>query len=609
MKRNFVYSTDGLPTASHSPPLKKQKSFADNKYLIDDDDLLDEIGTQALEQFESNNHLAFPDKTYGQCVSVTTSTSPNLPKPSSSSTNGYQPHIIPYCQGNSETTEDLHLKIKDLEQKVKLLQDEKYSQVGEVKILREKLNLAETNTHNKKITLQQINDQKLAEKEAEWAEKEKKFEERIASLSSRLKFKEQEVSVAAFEKCKCSEYHNKVGQKEILPLTEEMKVQSDIIKVTPVASSRCRDTKNAHRSFKNCSAEFPTSDPLKAFSQQDGCCNKGKTKARVPQQRYNRAVNSTSTPLHSTPVVDQGTQTPVDVLQHGSRIEDGIRCMELGEPSMSMSGRKLFNHLVSMHPWLNHSRKDDIMSTNGGLLTSAHDRDCGVSMEDDKGEEDRINYFISLELPASTGSSPFLRNSIVQHDLRQSLANMLGSPYLPLVYPEQHLLPDLDSVGIARGDSGVTLLLVLEKLVRKYCLERSKGQDGHCKSVESWVSGSLEGLLPPFASLLDDNRVGNAPRDPMRMDNVQAIVCIMEVLLDLVCHSKPVRSYILDNCLGIPSKPPLALSSHCVSLDRKWGDVSGNGRITPCVVDQVDNDGVVTMECDDGMIKTQTPVR
>ena len=613
MKRNFVYSTAGLSAvnASHSPPLKKYKSFGENKDLIDDDDLLiDAIGTQALEQFESNQS-ASPDKTDGRCASVTTSSFPKVPSSSnvsSSSANSHQPRIIPYRQGSNETTECLQLEalqqIKLLEQKIKLLQDEKYSQVGEVKILREKLNQVEANTHTKEVALQQINDQsrlKLAEKEMEWAEKEKKFEEHIASLSSRLKFKEQETSAAAYEKCKCSDHQDKIAQKEFPPPTKEMRVQTDI-KVTPV-SARCRDTKNSHRTFKSFGTDFPTSDPLKALSQQDGCCNKGKLKTRVPQQRCNKTVNSTSTPMHSTPVVDQETQTPVDVLRHG-RIEDGITCMELSDPSMSMNGRKLFNHLISIHPWLSQSCKD---GTNGGLLISTRDKDYCMSMEDDKGEEDRINYFISLELPTSASSTPFLRNPAVQYDLRQSLANMLGSPHLPPVYPEQNLLPDLDTVGIARGDSGITLLLVLEKLVRKYSLERTKGQDGHCRSVESWVSGSLEGLLPPFASLSDEDRVGHTSRDPMRMDNVQAIVCIMEVLLDLVCHSKLVRCHILDNYLGIPSRPPLSLDSHCVSSDRKWGDVSSNGRITPCVMEQAD-DGQVTMECDNGMIKTGTPV-
>ena len=613
MKRNFVYSTAGLSAdnATHSPPLKKYKSFGENNDLIDDDDLLDAIGTQALEQFESNNQLAFQDKTDDPRANAS---SPKLPSSSnvpSSSANGQQPHTNPYRQGNNETAECLQLEsalkqIKLLEQKLKLLQDEKYSQEGEVKILREKLNQAETNTHTKEIALQQINNQsrvKLAEKEMEWGEKEKRFEEHIASLSSRLKFKEQETSAASYEKCKCSEHQNKIAQTECPPPTKEMRVQSDI-KVTPV-SARCRDAKNAHRSFKNFGTDFPTSDPLKAFSQQDGCCNKGKLKTRVPQQRCNKAVNPTSTPMHSTPVVDQETQTPVDILRH-DRIEDGIACMELSDLSMSMNGRKLFNHLISIHPWLSQSCKDRIAPMNSGLLTSTHDRDHGMSMED--GEEDRINYFISLELPTSASSTPFLRNPAVQYDLKQSLANMLGSTHLPPVYPEQNLLPELDAVGIVRGDAGITLLLVLEKLVRKYCLERTKGQDGHCRSVESWVSGSLEGLLPPFASLSDEDRVEHTSRDPKRMDNVQAIVCIMEVLLDLVCHSKPVRCHILDNCLGIPTKPPLSLDSHCVSADRKWGDVSSNGRITPCVMERED-DGQVTMECDNGMIiKTETQV-
>ena len=611
MKRNFVYSTPGLPAAdaTNSPPLKKYKPFGENKDLIDDgiddDDLLDAIGTQALEQFESNNQLAFHDKTDNQRPSVTTSSSPNIP---SVSANGHQPRTIPYRRGNNDTAECLQLEsalkqIELLEQKIKLLQDEKYSQVGEAKILREKLNQAEVNTHSKEIALQQINDQsrlKLAEKEMEWAEKEKRLEEQIASLTSRLKFKEQETSAAAYEKCKCLEQQNKIAQTEFPPPTKEMRVQSDI-KVTPV-SARCRDAKNAHRSFKDFTTDFPTSDPLKALSKQDGCCNKGKLKTRVPQQRCNKTVNSASTPMHSTPVVDQETQTPVDVLQHG-RIEDGIACMELSDPS-TMSSRKLFNHLVSIHPWLSQSCKDGVAPTNGGLLTSTHDRDHGISMEEDKGEEDRINYFISLELPTTSATStPILRNPAVQYDLKQSLANMLGSPHFPPLYHEQNLLPNFDS-GITRGDAGITLLLVLEKLVRKYCLERTKGQDSHCRSVESWVSGSLEGLLPPFASLSDEDRVGHTSRDPKRMDNVQAIVCIMEVLLDLVCHSKPVRCHILDNC--IPSKPPLSLDSHLG--DRKWGDVSSNGRITPCVMERED-DGQVTMECDNGMNnKMETPV-
>ena len=619
MKRNFVYSTAGLPAAdaTNSPPLKKYKSFEENNDLIDDeiddDDLLDAIGTQALEQFESNNQLTFQDKTNDQhprIPSVTTSISPGIPSASTVPANTHQPRTIPYRQGNNDTAEYLQLEsalkqIKLLEQKIKLLQDEKYSQVGEVKILREKLNQAEVNTHTK-VALQQINDQsrlKLAEKEMEWAEKEKRFEEHIASLTSRLTFKEQETSAAAYEKCKSSEQQSKIAQTEFPPPTKEMRVQSDI-KVTPV-SARCRDSKNAHRGFKNFATDFPTSDPLKALSQQDGCCNKGKLKTRVPQQRCNKTVNTTSTPIHSTPVVDQETQTPADVLQHG-KIENGVACMELSDPSTSTSSRKLFNHLISIHPWLSQSCKDRVAPTNGGLLTSTHDRDHGMSMEEDNGEEDRVNYFISLELPTSASSTPFLRNPAVQYDLKQSLANLLGSPHFPPHYPEQNLIPDLDTVGIARGDAGITLLLVLEKLVRKYYLERTKGQDSHCRSVESWVSGSLEGLLPPFASLSDEDRVGHTSRDPKRMDNVQAIVCIMEVLLDLVCHSKPVRCHVLDNCLMIPSKPPLSLDSHLA--DRKWEDVSSNGRITPCVLERAD-DGQITMECDNGMIdKLETPV-
>ena len=275
MKRGFVYSTTGLPAANtaYSPPLKKCKSecksFGGNDDLIDDDELLDAIGTQALEQFESDNHLAFPDKT--DRASVTTPNFPSSSNVSHSSGNSHQPRATPYHQGNNGTIEGLQLEsalkqIKLLEQKIKLLQDEKYSQVGEAKILRERLNQAEANTHTKEAALQQINEQsrlKLAEKEMEWAGKEKEFEERIASLSSILKFKEQETSAAAYEKYKCSEHQSKVMQKEIPPSAEEVRVQSDI-KVTPV-SARCRDAKSAHRSFKNFGADFPTSDPLKAF--------------------------------------------------------------------------------------------------------------------------------------------------------------------------------------------------------------------------------------------------------------------------------------------------------------------------------------------------------
>lgn len=603
MKRNFVYNTGALPAANArtSPPSKKYKPFEENNNSIDNDDLLDALGTQALEQFESNNNQIFPDKISDPHASGTTLTSPNHVNSSNVppiSANSYQS-----CTIHQERSEDLQLElalkqIKLLEQKVRQLQDEKYSQVGEVKILREKLNQAKA--HTREVSLQQINDQtklKLAEKEKEWAEEKGKYEECIASLSSKLRFKEQETLSTAYEKCQCSEQQNKTAHKEIPPLLEEMRVQS-AIKSTPV-STRCRDGKNAQRYLKNFGTDL---DP---FSQQDaagnnGCCNKGKLKVRVSQQRH-----STSTPvMHSTPVVDQETQTPVDVIRHG-RIEDGITCVELNDPSVSMSGRKLFTHLMSVHPWLSQSCKD--RAINGVSVTPAHDRDHGVSMEDDKVEEDKINYFVSLELPANTSSSPFLRDPAVQHDLQQSLANMLGSPHLPTaILPEQNLLPDFNSIGTTKGDSGVTLLLVLEKLVRRYCLERSKGQDAHCRSVESWVSGSLEGLLPSFASLPEE--AVHTSRDPTRMDNVQAIVCVMEVMLDLVRHSKPVRCHILDNFLKNSSKPPLSVDSHCASLDRKWTDVSSNRRITPCVIEPVD-DGSGTMECDNGMIiKTETPV-
>ena len=601
MKRNFVYTTAlSAVNTANSPPLKKFKSLEENNDLTYDDDLLDALGTQALEQFESNsNQTPFPEESEDRRATNSELTSPNYP----SSSNGPSNYVNSYRLHHQEKNEDLHLQsalkqIKLLEQKVKQLQ---YSQVGEVKILREKLNQAEART--KEAALQPINDQsklKLAEKEKEWAEERKKFEERIASLSSRLQFKEQDTISAAYEKCKCSEQQNK-AHKEIPPLVEEMRVQS-AIKSTPV-SVRCRDAKNAQRSSKNFSTDFPTSDLVKAFSQQqdtgisNGCCNKGKMKARVPQQRH-----STSTPLHSTPVVDQETQTPVDVLQH-ARIEDGIASVELN-PSLSMSNRKLFNHLVATHPWLSQSCKDTVVPVTGGLV--AHDRDHTLSIEDDKGEEDKINYFISLELPTNTSSSPFLRDPVVWQDVRQSLAAMLGSPHLPTVFPEQNLLPDLGTVGTLRGDSGVMLLLVLEKLVKRYCSERTKGQDGHCRSVESWVSGSLEGLLPSFASLPEE--VAHMSRDPMRMDNVQSIICVMEVLLDLVCHSKPVRCHILDNFLGISSKPPLSMDSHCVSMDRKLTDISNSGRITPFITEPVD-DGPVAMECDNGLtIKTETPV-
>ena len=605
MKRNFVYTTAlSASNTAQSPPLKKYKPFEENNDLTYDDDVLDALGTQALEQFESNNNQV--PCTDDQCVSNAVLTSQNCPSSSnvpSSYVSRCQPCVISCHQERNENLqlESALKQIKLLEQKVKQLQDEKYSQVGEVKILREKLNQAEART--KEVSLQQINEQsklKLAEKEKEWAEEKKKFEERITSLASRLSFKEQDTMSAAYEKCK-SEQQNKTSHK-ISPLVEEMRVQS-AIKSTPV-SARCRDAKNVQRNFKNFSTDFPTSDLVMAFSQQqdaatsNGYCNKGKLKARVPQQRH-----STSTPLHSTPVVDQETQTPVDVLQHG-RIEDGVTCVELN-PSLSISNRKLFNHLVTTHPWLSQSCKDMVMPVNGGMVTSARDRDHTVSMEDDKGEEDKINYFVSLELPTSTSSSPFLRNPAVWQDVRQGLATMLGSPHLPTVFPEQNLLPDLGTAGIVRGDSGIRLLLVLENLVKRYCSEKTKGQEGHCRSVESWVSGSLEGLLPSFASLPEE--VAHTSRDPTRIDNAQSIICVMEVLRDLICHSKPVRCHILDNYLGIPSKPPLSMgSSHCVSMDKKWTDFGNSGRITPCITDPVD-DGPVAMEYDNG-IKTETPV-
>lgn len=596
MKRNFVYTTGGssAANATHSPPPKRYKPFGENNDLInDDDDLLDAIGTQALEQFESDNNQ--PDETGNQCADNATLISQNMPSSSNVLANGHnQPH-----ENESLQLEAMLKQNKLLEQKLKLLQ---YSQAGEVKILREKLNQAETNKHTTK-----------------------ELEEHVASLSAKLKFKEQE-NLALYEKCKYLEQQkqNKSVQKEIPPRIEEMRVQSDI-KLTPV---RCRDAKNAQRNLKNFVTDFPTSDPLKAFSQQDatgssGCCNKGKLKDRAPQQKYAKPINTIAPVMQSTPVVDQETQTPVDILRHG-RIEDGITCMEL-VPSMSGNGQILFNHLIHpkaerhnvrndkdkalanvlslIHPIVQHSSstmlsqnyKDGILPTNDGSVISTRDRDHGMSVEDAEGEEEKgSNYFVSLELPTSIASPPFLRDPTIQHSLRKSIANMLGSLYLPSIYPELNLLPDLDTVATTRGDSGITLLLVLEKLVRRYCLERTKGQDTHCRSVESWVSGSLEGLLPSFASLLDEDRAGNTFRDPMRMDNAQAIVCIMEVLLELVRRSKPVRCHILDNFLGELSKPPLAL------------DVSNNGRSTP--TEQEDYEPV-TMECDNGMIiKTESTV-
>lgn len=593
MKRHFVYTTAALPTtnSTQSPPLKRYKPFEENNDFIDDDEL-DAIGTQALEQFENNN-----GQLNDQCASTKVTSSiicHSLNAPCSSAS--YQPDGTAYRQISSETTEDLQLEsalkqIKLLEQKVKLLQDEKYTQVGEVKILRERLNQAEANS--KELTLLHINNQsklKLAEREKEWAEEKKKLKEHIASLSSTLKFKEQEASAAAYEKCKCLVQQNKTEISP--PQEEEMRVQSNI-KVTPV-SARCRDGKNAQKHLnKNFNTDFPTSDPLKAFSQLDatssnGYCNKGKLKPRIPQQKYNKAQNCTSSPvMHSTPVVDQETQTPVDILRQG-RIEDGIASVELG-PSLTMNGRQLFNHLVSMHPWLSQSCKHQPSSDSS--LTPTHGKDHGMSLEADKGEED---YFVSLELPTSTISSPFLRDPVIQHDLQQSLANLLGSPYLPILHADTHLLPNMDTVN-TKGDLGISLLLVLEKLIRKYCFERTGGRDGHCKSVESWVSGSLEGFLPSFASLTDE--VGHTSRDAMRMDSAQAIACIMEVLLDLVCHSRPVRCHILDNS----GKPPLSLGlgSHCASADGRT-NASNNDR-TKSV-----DDGPASMECDN--VKSKTPV-
>jgi len=647
MKRNFVYTTAGssATSAAQSPPLKRYKPFGENNDLIDDDDLLDALGTQALEQFESNNdQLKVSVKTGDQCAGANTIASSSFSNSSNVLSRSAQCYnTITYHQESNEKTENLQLELalkqnKLLEQKIKQLEDEQYSQIGEVKILREKLNQAEESAHIKETALKQMHNKS----KVIWTEKEKEFEEQIASLSSKLKFKEQEI-LTVCEKCKYLEQQQaKTASKEFSFSVEEMRVQSDI-KLTPV-SVRCRDAKNTQRNFKKLGTEFPTSDPFKVFSQQDinnhGGCNKGKLKvSRVPQQRYSKAVNTTSTPvmIHSTPAVDQETQTPVDTLRHG-KIEDGITFVELHVPSMDTNGRKLFNHLMNIHPrteqcvaptdrdktptnvlsliypiaqnnrsaWLSQGYKDGVLLPTGSSITPTHERDHGIPMENEEGDEDKCNYFMSLELPTSTASSPFLRHPAVQYDLQQGLANLLGSPHLPTAY--QNLLPDLDIFGIARGDSGIKLLLVLEKLVRRYCLEKTKGADGHCRSVESWVSGSLEGLLPSFASSSDEDRVGHAFRDPMRMDNAQAIVCIMEVLLELVRHSKPVRCHILDNSLGIPSKPLLTL--HNTSSGRKRAtamDIDSNGRITPCVIEQED-DGSITMEHDDGLIKTETLV-
>lgn len=602
MKRNFVYITDRIsaPNTTRPPPSKKHKSFGEND-LIDDDDLLDAIGTQALEQFESNNdQLTAASKTDDRCTSATILTNPNYSN--SSNVPSKSACTMAYRQENDRTTKAIQLElalkqITFLERKVKLLQDDKYSQVGEVKFLREKLNRqAESNA--KELALQQAYDQS----KLKWMEKEKDYEERIASLSSKLKFKEQEASTA-HEKCKYLELQNKISEKEISPSLEEVKVQSDI-KVTPV-STRC--SKNAQRNLKNFVTEFPTSDPLSKDTTGSGSgCNK---KIRIPQHK---AVNTSNAPMHSTPLVNQETQTPVDVLQHG-RIDDGVTCVELNVPSMGMSGQKLFNNLMSIYPRIKQTVSNErdkeapvnvlslIYPQNSSSVwlstaTSTHKRDCSMEEEEkeEKGEEDKANYFVSLELPASTTSSPFLRDPLVQHDLQQSLANLLGSPHL--LYPEQNFLRNLETFGLTRGDSGITLLLVLERLVGRYCLEKTKGQDGQCRSVESWVSGSLEALMPSFASPSDETRVGQTFRDPMRMDNAQAIVRVMEVLLELVRHSKPVRCHILDSSLGIPSKPPLGLS---LSSDKKWMETSNNGRITPCVMEQADSDPV-TMECDNG---------
>ncbi|XP_065909539.1 uncharacterized protein [Dysidea avara] len=664
MKRNFVYTTTTTTPAvnarqqtssSSQPPLKKHKPFEETDDLLDDDELLDAIGTQALEQFENNNDC--------RQSSNATASSPKFPLPTSSNMPVNSAHCSSFSQathtGLSHQTSNvtavdaqLETAVKQnrlLEQKVKLLQEEQYSQVGEVKILREKLNQAEVQFHAKETSIQQMRNQM----QSKWEEKEKELQEKITSLTSMLEFKEQE-TLDAHEKCKYLEQQQKVASKnETSPLVEEVRVQSDI-KMTPV-SARCKEAKQAQKNLKNFGTEFPVSDPLNGFSMDSGSCSKSKSKPRVTQLKYSKAVNTstpitahpnTSTPItaHPTTVAlcNQETQTPVGVLQY--RNQNDIMSVELDVPLLDTTGHQLFNHLMGIYPkiekrttvvhagcvfnnestetgntktadtgkspasvlslicpvtcvsnsaWLEQNFSSEMIPKAPSICTSLPHKT--VSMDE---QEDKSTYLLSRELPASGTSTPFLRDPVVQCDIQQSLASLLGSAHLPDIPVTQKWISDLNSFSITNGDSGIKLLLVLEKLVERYYTERTQ-EGSHCKSVESWVSGSLEGLLPSFTSS-DEDRIGQRFKDPMRMDNAQAIIHIMDIMLELVRRSKTVRCHILDHflsCPEFPSKPPLLLDGSKLSnKDDKW-PMAMEVNSGPYSMEQMENG---PMDCDQG---------
>lgn len=655
MKRNFVYTTTNTPSVngrqqtspSMQPPSKKHKPFEETGDLLDEDELLDAIGTQALEQFENYN-----DCQQSNNVLAVHKPSPKFPLPTSSNMPSSSAHCSLFSQSahtglqhqaGSVTAVDAQLEsaLKQnrlLEQKVKLLQEEQYSQVGEVKILREKLNQAELDFQNKEASIKQMHSQM----QSQWEEKEKELHEKLTSLTSKLKFKEQE-TIDAHEKCKYLEHQHKLKNNENSPLVEEVRVQSDI-KLTPV-SARCKEAKQAQKNLKNFSTEFPVSDPLNGFSVDSSSCSKSKSKPRVNHLKYSKAVN-TSTPIaaHSRAVAlcNQETQTPVAVLQH--RIQDDITSVELDVPSLDTSGHQLFNHLMGIYPkiekctnvmqsecaknseltakitdtgkspasvlslicpaacvnnsmLLEQNFSGEAIPKSSSICTSFPHK--AISMEE---AEDKSTYLLSRELLASGASTPFLRDPVVQCDIQQSLASLLGSAHLPDISVTQKWLSDFNNnFSVTSGDSGIKLLLVLEKLVERYYTERTK-EGNHCKSVESWVSGSLEGLLPSFTSSDEDR--GQRFKDPMSVDNAQAIIHIMEIMLELVRRSKTVRCHILDHFLSrlkFPSKPPLLLdgSKHTSSnVDKLPMAMEVNsGRITPNSMEQMENG---LMDCEQG---------
>jgi len=654
MKRNFVYTTTATlavnarqqTSPSMQPPLKKHKSFEDT---LDDDELLDAIGTQALEQFENNTDC----KRSSNAAAFEEPTLPKSPLPTSPfdsahcSSFSQATHALLNHQAGNMTAVDAQLETalkqnRLLEQKVKLLQEEQYSQVGEVKILREKLNQAEVNFHAKETSIQHMHNQI----QSKWEEKQKELQEKITSLTSKLKFKEQE-TIDVHEKCKYLEQQQKVTSKNNETfLMEEVRVQSDI-KMTPV-SARCKEAKQAQKNFKNFGTEFPVSDLLNGFSVDSSSCSKSKLKPRVTQLKYSKAVN-TSTPITAHPATvalcNQETQTPIAVLQY--RNQDNVTSVELDVPLFDTTGHQLFNHLMGIYPKIekrtnvvhagsiNNIESTEIENTRivadtakspASVLSLICPVTCvnnsvwseqnlsnevipkapsicipfshkTVSMEE---EEDKSGYLLSRELPA-TSTSPFLRDPVVQCDIQQSLASLLGSAHLPDIPVPQKWLSDLNCFSVTNGDSGIKLLLVLEKLVERYYTERTK-EGSHCKSVESWVSGSLEGLLPSFASS-DEDRIGQRFKDPMRMDNARAIIHVMEIMLELVRRSKTVRCYILDHflsCSEFPSKPPLLLdgSKHTSASHKedKW-PVAMEVNSEPNNMDQMENG---TMDCELG---------